>query len=76
MVAIITPGQGERSAGKEVNWVIWVTQNADTMTGQISEILEMLLCARIKVEMNQLGQLQRKIHTSSFSGILERGKLW
>ena len=57
-MAAIVPGQGKRSAFKEVNgYILIATLNVGTMRGRSTEIVEMLsrrliylLCARIKME--------------------------
>ena len=76
MVAIIKPGQGERSTGREGNRVICIaTLNVRFMRGRSNEIVEMLsrrqvdiCCLQEDGEVNQLGKLQGQIRISSFSG--------
>ena len=79
MVAIV-PGQGERSAGKEINRDIRITTlNVATMRGRSDEIVEMLSRRLIDIccvqesrwEVSQLGRNCREKYLLQV--FLERG---
>ena len=79
MVAIIKPGQGERSTGREVNRVICIaTLNVRFMRGRSNEIVEMLSRRQVDIcclqESRWRGEPARKItRTNSYFKFFWKG---